>query len=334
MATGKLRYEVDPHNRLVVSRTGLEKFRRVLEGRFSIAAGNTLTYHIKSPIPADIKLPHQVKLKGAWSLTEEHQLRLTLDKWGRQTFGDQLTLQGEIIAGQKNSLLFAVTSRAKDGRQSVYILELSGSWQADIRNRLTFKANKERASYDLLTFEAAWQVDENYKLIYRYKKEDLLRKRKRIQAIAFQGHWDIRDKARLSYVLDKNSGSSFDFKTSLGIFKDNYIKYELGIGLAQRVRPVRRRIIFSGKWQVNKNAGLVFSVEQGSKKIQEFAFGAEAKLTDKATVLFNLRNSLDKGIGAELELSRAAFKGNGQAFLRLIKSRQESAVFLGAGWGW
>ena len=331
---GKIRYELDPHNRLVVSGAGFEKFRRVMEGQFKIAPGNTLAYHIKGPLPESIKLPHQLKLKGTWSLTEHHELRFTLDKWGRQTFGDQLTFQGEILDARKNSLLFAVTSRTKAGSSSAYILELCGAWQADSRNRLTFKINKEHSGTDLLTFATAWQADDNYKLTYRYEKKDLLRKRKKIHTLIFQGYWDIREKARLSYLLDKDSNSGFDFKTSIGIFKDDYIKYELGIGLSRRASPIKRALTFSGKWQVDKNAGLIFEVKRGRNKIQEFVFGAEARLTDKATVAFKLRNNLDKGIGAELELSRDAFKASGQAFLRLFGSQQESAIFLGAGWGW
>ena len=37
----------------------------------------------------------------------------TLDKWRRQTFGDELTLQGEIIAAQANALLVALTDFLK-----------------------------------------------------------------------------------------------------------------------------------------------------------------------------------------------------------------------------
>ena len=146
----KVRYEVDPHNRLVIKKTGRKtkfpRFRRILDGRFKVARDNTLTYHIKAPIPDDIRAPHQVKLRGKWSLTKNHNLRFTLDKWRRQTFGDQLTLQGDIIDVNKNSLLFAVTTRTKQGAQSIYALKLQGSWQADKNNRLTFRIKKGKAN--------------------------------------------------------------------------------------------------------------------------------------------------------------------------------------------
>ena len=323
----KVRYELDPHNRLTAAGGSLRGTRKVIDGQFKILEHNTLSYHVKSPIPAGLKAPYQMKLKGEWSLTEDHCLRLTLDKWSRQTFGDQLTLQGEILDVRKNSLLFAVTTRTDEDMPSTYILELAGAWQADERNRITFRVEKEHGLTDSLTFNGVWQIDENYRITYTYQQEKLTRKYKKIHTLTFDGHWDIRDKARLSYVIDSESGSGFDFNTSIGIFKDGYIKYELGVGIA-------RTITFTGKWKLNKNIGLVFEVEREGRKIQEIVFGAEAKLTGKGTVVFNLKNSLNKGIGAQLELSRDIFSGDGQAFLRLLESKQESAIMAGVGWRW
>ncbi|MDD4953931.1 MAG: hypothetical protein PHG40_03380 [Candidatus Omnitrophica bacterium] len=324
----KIKYDFDPHNRLVAASDALLGVRKVIDGQFKIDAKNNLVYHLKSPLPEGPKAPHQIKLKGEWSLTKDHQLCLALDKWRRQTFGDQVTIQGQILEARENSLLFAVTTRTKDGKSSLYTLELAGSWQADERNRLTFKVDKGGDDFDALTFEGAWQIDKNYQIIYEY------RSKKGIHTLAFKGFWDIKDRTRLSYAIEGDTDSIFDFKTSAGIFRDGYIKYELGIGLARKKRPVRRVITFFGKWKLKKGAGLVFEVEQEEGRPQAIVFGAEAKLTGKGSVSFNLRNSLNKKIGAELELSRDIFKEDGQAFLRLLKSEQERAIVAGAGWRW
>jgi len=329
----KLKYEFDPHNKLIVGSI-LRGIRRVLDGQFKISAHNLLTYHVKAPFPEDIKAPHQVKLKGTWSLTEDHQLRLTLDQWTRPTFGDQLTLQSEILDVKKNSLLFALKTRTKDDLPSTYLIELAGAWQADAQNRLTFRVAKENGGSDSLTFDGSWQIDENYQITYSYSKEQLTCKVKEIHALTFQGYWDIQDKAMLSFVLDADSNSRFNFNTTLGIFKDNYIKYELGIGVSSNKPPVKQAITFFGKWKLNKTTGLVFEVEREKGKIQAIVFGAQARLTDKGTLSLSLRNNLNKEIGAELELSRDIFDGDGQAFLRLLKSKQESAILAGVGWRW
>jgi hypothetical protein len=329
----KVRYEFDPHNRLIASSRTLQGVRRVLEGQFRVGAHNTLTYLIKSPVPDKIKSPNQLQLKGNWSLTPDHQLRLTLDKWQRQTFGDALTIQGEVISARNNALLFAATTRSKGG-PSAYILELVGRWQADERNRLTFRVDKEHGRSDSLIFDGAWQIDKNYQITYRYREEKLKRKIRKIHTIGFKGYWDIRNKYRLSYIMDKDTASRFDFKTGLGVFKEDYIKYELGIGLSHKKLPVKRTITFFGSWKLKRTIGLIFEVKRQERKIGEIIFGAEVKLTDKQSALFKLTNGMNKEIGVELELSRDIFKGEGQVFLRLLESRQESAILAGVGWQW
>lgn len=325
----KLRYEFDPHNRLV-AKSGLRGIRKVIDGQFKVSAQNTLTYHLKSPFPSGANAPHQLKLTGAWSLTKEHQLRLTLDQWSRQAFGEELTLQAEILDVKDNSLLFALKTQNKDGLPALYTLELSGVWQADEQNRLCFGVSRQGGREDLLVFEGAWQISKNYHITYAYAKEQLIRKLKQAHTLRFQGHWDIQDKARLSFVLGAGSGSRFDFRAAVGVFKDNYIKYELGIGLP----PKKQAITFFGKWQLKKDAGLVFEVRQEERYIQSFVFGAQVKLAGKGMLAFNLRNSRDKGVGAEIELSRDILAGSGQAFLRLLKQKRELAVLAGAGWRW
>ena len=333
----KVRYEIDPHNRLIAGKTGrktgLHRFRQVLTGRFKIDKNRQLTYHVKSPGPRGANIPHQVKFKGKWSLTEDHNLRFTLDKWGRQTLGDKLTLQGEIMDVSKNSLLFAVSTRTKENVQSIYVLKLQGVWQADKHNRLTFRVKKEKGRHDILTFKGGWRLNKHYQIIYQYEKARLIRKQKKIHTLIFKGYWEIKDKARISYVIDRTSESVFGFKASLGLFKVDYIKYTVGISAVQKTEPIKRTVTLFGKWRIKRGTGLIF--EYKNKKIHNIAFGAEVRLTSNDRICFKLTNDIDKkDLGVKLELSRRILKGDGRAFLHLLKSRQESAVFIGTGVRW
>ena len=53
----KIQYETDPHNRLVIAgsgkKSGLPKFRQVIDGRFKIDEKNDLSYRVKAPLPKD-----------------------------------------------------------------------------------------------------------------------------------------------------------------------------------------------------------------------------------------------------------------------------------------
>lgn len=335
----KIRYEIDPHNRIVVAGSGeandLPKFRKVLDGKFRIDENNNLSYHIKAPVSRNENIPHQLKLKGEWSLTDNHELRLTLDKWGRTTFGDQITLQGEILDVNENSLLFAVTTTTKEKTQSTYVLNLGGSWKADEFNRLSFHVKKEKGAHDILTFTGAWELNKDHRIIYQYEKARLLRKKTEIHTLIFKGYWEILEKARIFYVLSKASDSAFEFKTSAGIFKEDYIKYELSVGLSGKPKPVTRTLTLSGRWNLKKDVGLIFEIEYEDKKQKAIIFGADAKLTDNDTILFRLKNNVEnKDIGVSLELSRKILKGDGEAFLRALASRRESAIYAGAAWRW
>ena len=334
----KLRYEVDPHNRLIIRKSGrkseLGRFRQVLDGQFKLDDKNNLIYHVKTPLPKGSKIPHQVKLSGQWSLNRNHDLVFTLDKWGRQTFGDQLTLQGEILDVSKNALLFSMTTRQKKGAQSLYAIKLDGTWQADKNNRLAFRVRKGKEGYDALTFDGIWNIGKNYEIVYEYRKTRRVLKSKRIHVLAFKGKWDIEDKTRISYCMDRDTDSVFNFKTSVGVFRNKFIKYEAGIGLSRRREPVKRIIKFFGTWKISKTSGLEFEVEYGNRKVHALAFGAEARLTDKDTVLFKLRDNLNREMDAEIKLSHKIFKGDGQAFLRLFRSGKRPAILLGAGVGW
>jgi len=335
----KIRYEIDPHNRLVAKVTGrktrLPRFRKILDGRFKIGKDNELTYHVKSPLSGKVTLPSQIKLKGSWSLTETHDLKFTVNKWEKETFGNKMTLLGKIIDVKKNSILFSLTTQKKHKTQSVYILKLNGSWQADKDNRITFKVKKERGRHDILTFNGIWELNRNHQIIYRYERAHLIRKSRTIRTLTFKGHWDIRKRDRISYVIDIKSGSVFSFKTKYGIFSDNYIKYTVGIRLSARKTQNRRTITLFGEWKVKRNIGLIFEISSRDKKFKSITFGAKAILASKNKVLFKLKNNIGTSdLGVNLKLSRAILQKNGEAFLQILRAKNEKAILLGTGFRW
>lgn len=336
----KLRYEVDPHNRLIVQDTGkkssLRRFRKVLDGKFKIGDGNSLIYHIKSPargVTPYPDAPHQVKLRGKWSLTENHDLKLTLDKWRRQRLGDELTIQGNVIGVEVNSLLFSVTARTKENALSTHILKLRGLWQADKNNRLAFMVKKETGKYDTLTFSGAWEINKNHRLVYSYEKAELKRKRRLRKTIIFKGLWNITKKNALTYRLDLKGYSGFDFQTGLGRAGKKSLKFELGIRLSGRPKPVRRRVTLYGKWKVMKSMGLVFEIKYDKKTPRAIVFGADVKISGKDKITLRLKNELGLELDMKLVISKSLL-GGGEAFIRFLKSGKESGVYAGIARRW
>lgn len=336
--SNKVRLEVDPHNRLVMAETGkrsdVRRHRHVLDGRFKIDKNNELSYHVKSPYCRDRDVPHQLRLKGKWTLTEDHNIELKLDKWGRQTFGDKLTLEGRIVEVKKNSLAFSVSATTKAGLQTTYTVNLAGTWQADKNNRLTFSVKREKQRRDILTFRGAWEINKNCRIVYKYEKALLITKKKELHTLEFKGHWDIKDKARLFYVMDARSDSVMSFKTGLGIFSGKEIKYRIDIAVKDTGLPIERTLKLKGEWKVKKNIGLTFETTYKAGEAHSMVFGADAKLTSRDTVSLKIKNERGKDLGGELELSRRLLKGDGDAFLRLLASRNETKVVAGVGFRW
>jgi hypothetical protein len=226
-------------------------------------------------------------------------------------------------------------TRGGDGRQSTYALDLQGTWRADKNNRISFLVRREGGRHNILTFRGAWDIGKNHQIIYRYEKAALIRKKRLTHALTFSGCWTIRDKARISYLLEGDTDCAFDFKSSVGIAGESYIKYEVGIALKGRPEPVRRTVILSGKWKLKKDAGILFDMEYEGGKIRSIAFGADARLTGRDTVIFKLKDDFkNRDIGITLKLSRRALEGDGEIFLRALTSKRELACYAGAVWRW
>ena len=313
-------YSIDPSGRLKIMRV-------VLDGEFDIDKTNTLTYRVKQPIPSGV--PQQLRLSGKWSLDKEHNLSLALDKENNLST-DKLTLTGEIIDARADELAFSMTTKDSAGRTHLSILKLSGRWQVDKYNRLSFLVAKENDLYDTLTLGGAWEVNKQNQIIYTYTKTDLKRKEKITHSITFKGHWDITEKNRVFYVLNKELDSGFNFQVSLGKPAKRGLEYELGIGL----KPKNRKLLLFGSWRIFEKLGLLFEMPYEEGKIRSIVFGAECRIANGTNLELRLRNDLHKELGISLKLNKSILNGCGDAFLQALKDGKDVTVRTGLGFRW
>ena len=198
----KITYEIDPHNRLISKKTGkaskVAGFREVLDGKFSIGKGNSLTYHVKRSSDSDI--PQQVKFSGDYLLDENHNLIFTLNKWNNQVEGNKLIIKSRLLNAKDNELAFSVGTRDSSGKDNIYILKLSGAWKANKQNQLSFDITKEKGPKDKLTLQGSWKLNNNNEVTYTSAN-----------TLTFKGHWDITKNQRITYILNKEMNSRFDF---------------------------------------------------------------------------------------------------------------------------
>jgi hypothetical protein len=210
------------------------------------------------------------------------------------------------------------------------LLKLSGKWQADKYNRLSFLIQRERGDPDVLTFTGSWEVNKKNELTYTYTKSYLKKKDKIKHCIIFKGCWDIREKLRLSYVLSKELDSGFEFQVSAGKPASRGMEYSLGIG----VTPKNKRIKLIGSWKVNPRLGLVFEMPYEKGRVRALVFGADCQLAQGTNLEFKLRNNLNKDLGISLRLSKSVLGDSGKAFVEAVKERGNISIFAGVGLKW
>src|SRR3989338_973850 len=330
--TEKIRYEIDPHNRLVYEKTGKEsevpRFRAVLDGAFEVDENNNVTYHVKKSQVSDI--PQQVKLRGKLALDNEHNLVLTLDKWGNQIAGNKLTVESELIDAKDNKLSFAVTSKDSENNTHIYIIKIGGRWQADEYNRLSFNIEKETGATDRITLRGAWEVNQQNELMYTYEKSVSGKKEKITKTLTLKGYWEIAGKHRIIYVLNKEIGSEFDFKVSVGKPAARGLEYELGVG----ARPSKKTITLFGEWKVSKKIGLLFEMPYEEGKVRSVILGGWGRLDKNHKLEIRLQNKIGEDLGIDVKLSRSLLEGQGEAFIRALRSQKEVSIVAGAGFRW
>jgi len=308
----KIRYEIDPHNRLTA--LGPYRFRSVIDGTFKLTGRNSLVYHVKKS--DDLDVPQQIKFSGTWSLARDHELILTLDKWNNQCEGNRLVFKGDLIDASCNELVFSIETR-----QGISLLQFSGTWQADKRNRFTFHVTREEGAVDALIFQGTWALNEQNEITYTYA---------RTNSIVLKGYWAISQKNRLSYVLSEELNSGFDFKVSFEEAKKESLSYTLGVGYA----PGKKLITLAGTWKIDNKAGLLFEMEYSEGRVKAIVFGASVKGTDGCLLELKLKNESGADLGMELSLTKQFFAGQGEAFIKALSCGKEMSIVGGMGFRW
>jgi hypothetical protein len=249
-------YEVDPHNRLIIKRTGarstLKRFRKVVYGRFRTDNKNRLYYEVfKSSGTA---VPQKIEFSGRYSLDETHNLIYKLNKWGNQCEGNRLRLRTKIIDTNGNEIVFLSSSRLSEGKRSIDTMRLHGLWQVDGNNRLRFGVKRENKKSDILTLFKAWKINNN-EIEYMYNRNE--------KALRFKGSWDIKKRYRLGYILEGTITSGFNFRSSLGQIipkgKKIYVKFDIAIDIPKRKR-LKRKIIFRCRFKMRRAKEVILEV--------------------------------------------------------------------------
>jgi len=333
-ARSTVRYAFDEGNRLMVrTRDGARGALRsveIVDGTVTTDRHNRLLYHVDSSSGVDGKPgPQTLNLDGTWALTPFHELALTLhesDQHERHT----VYLKGALIQADANALVFALRQSTDQDLRTAQQLTLSGRWQADGRNRLTFLVGKADGSEDRLTLQSGWEVGTRHELLYRYRQRSTGRGREE-HTVGFEGHWDITRADRLVYRLSGSDDSAFEFRATLQspslLARDGRIIYQVGIGVAGGGTDTRRISLF-GTWKLNRDLSISFEIPYAGGRVTAVRFEGEASLGPKNRIAVALRNSERRPLGISVTFTRELVK-DANLFLRLRKDAEERSLIGG-----
>jgi len=269
-------------------------------------------------------------LKGDWEIGPNHEIRYR--KKGNK---EEYWLKGTLLKFEDNQLLFTAVQKQDNQTSLQRIHSLKGIWALDPRNRVFFFVQRQKGAHDILTFKGSWKVGKNNEFIYTYKETQLKTKQKIEKNIVFKGYWDVDDFHRLTYFLKRESNSAFRirgaFQTHSILAKKGELRYQAGVEASGKHRI--QTITLFGKWKMSRDLALSFEMEykEGTRSI---AFGARYSLDALRNIHVNLRSRTGKPLGVEVIFTRDFKPGTGQAFLKLMKSLDESKIEVGARIPW
>jgi hypothetical protein len=324
----KYRYSVNNDNQLITRQPGKRK-PLLTEGRFSIDKNNQLLYWLNKPDFWKMRydLESKITFQGNWKINKNYDLELNLKETKKQYKGNLLILKGKIISIDKDTLVFEIKSYDKQDMLHIQILKLSGFWQADEKNQLSFMV-KKIGTPDVFTLEGSWQLKKNQQIIYTYEKTDLKTKRKIKRTLTFEGFWQINSSNQLTYILSHSRESRFDFRAQIespNLYpQDKVIKYRLGIGIRKEGQGETKIISLYGAWKFKRRLGLIFQMDYGKGKVHLMEFGFESHLSKKDEVIFSLTNKRNQPLGIQVIFTHKFLKQvKARSFLRFKKFRRE-----------
>lgn len=270
-------------------------------------------------------------INGKWEIDKKHRIAYRVK--GQKEIA---SVKAKIIDVKPAGLSILITRGQNYQRKGSKKYELDGYWRLDPKNRITFEVKRNKGSTDTLTFVNGWQINNNHQVTYTYQEETLKTKRKLTRTFTFKGYWDILEKNRLTYFFRTSSQSYFRvrgaFQTRSILAKKGEIRYQYGIELEKRIKT--QTLVLFGKWKYSRKLGLNFEVEYKNGQKHAIVFGGEYSFDGNHKIEANLKSREGQKLGIELVLTRDLFNKDGNAFVRLMRSQDESRVEGGIKFKW
>lgn len=324
VARHRVRYTVDDDNRLWIGQ-GQAPPRRV-EGAWQVDRTNRLAYLVES---REHELPRRMVLDGVWSLTPDHRLALTLRET-TQLRRQVLYFTGALVEARARTLAVALDRRAGEGRRTAERLTLTGRWQADDRNRLSFLASRGQGTEDRLTLQGAWRVGTGHELLYQYRRPSRPTNGLAIHTLRFDGTWAVSDARHVVYQLERSGDSAFAFRANLQSRRvdaaDGRLVYQVGVGLAHGRRG-QTRVELVGQWKVHPDLSVSLELPSVGRR-HALRFRSAVRAAQRGQLELELSTEQGEPLGVAVSFNRRLAE-HAQWFVRMQKRGEETEALAG-----
>lgn len=264
--------------------------------------------------------------EGQWQLDPNHEL-LYRERRRRK----EARLKGTLVAAEAEALVFSATVQESEAKTTTRLFKLTGDWRVDAKNRIVFEVEREAGKKDTLTFQGSWELGPYGEIVYSYETVRLRTKTKRVQRLVFKGQWDLSERRRLAFLIEGDTDSALRFRgafqTQSILAKDGEIRYQIGVEASGRRRI--QTLVFFGKWKISRQLELSFEIEYAGGRKHALVFGGTYFFRPDMTIEVKLRAREGMPLGVEVIFTRDFFAKEGQLFLRLRKTAEETAGEVG-----
>lgn len=332
MADGRVRYAFDELNQLIIRDTHQALTpERLVEGRVRIDRQNRLRYRARrAPAAGGGSGRDDYALDGTWTLSPSHQLGVLLHP-SREGEEEAVFLKGSLVDVKDDALIVSLAHRTREGEPTSQRAALSGRWQADDRNRLTFLVAKADGAEDRVVLDGAWMVDARQQLLYRYEEPQSGRRRAVVQTLRFAGRWELASSSELAYRLDATDRSSFRFRVALQSptlnAADGRIAYQAGIQLSDG-RTISRTVALFGTWKLNRDLSVSFELPDAGGRRRAFTFSGRYAWRSRHAVSVQLSRRDGQPLGIAVTFSRS-WVNDKTLFLRLERMGEDARILGG-----
>lgn len=268
---------------------------------------------------------HRMALDGTWSLSPAHEAVFAAHATQRLP-QQRYYFKGGFTAGAR-ALTVALDRTEHAQQRRAQRLSLTGRWQVDAQNRLTFLARKSDGSDDRLTLQGAWEIGPHHELLYRYGRQQRLRRTHATQVLQFDGLWDIPGPGLLAYRLTGAPDQPLLFRAALRhralLASQRELAFELGAE-----RGPRQTLTLFGTWKLQRDLSLSFEVPYAGGHVQALRFEGTMVRAGRDRVTLALTTRRRENLGLTITFTRALLR-DADLFLRLQRDAQETSLIGG-----